>query len=55
MGEALLATGDRQAALEHLRQAVEAADSMPAFRRREVAEWKRRAKGQMGKSDRPEV
>lgn len=47
MGEALLATGDRAAGLEHLRLAVEAADTMPPFRRREVAEWKRRARRQL--------
>lgn len=55
MGEALLATGDRTAGLEHLRLAVEAADTMPPFRRREVAEWKRRAKRRMVQSDRSEV
>lgn len=47
MGEALLATGAREAGLDYLRQAIEAADTMPAFRRREVAEWKRRARRQL--------
>jgi tetratricopeptide (TPR) repeat protein len=44
MGEALEATSDREAARDHLRRAIEAADTMPPFRRREAAEWKRRAK-----------
>jgi hypothetical protein len=44
LGEALEATGELEAAREHWRRAIEAADTMPPFRRRQVAEWKKRAK-----------
>jgi tetratricopeptide (TPR) repeat protein len=47
-GEALALSGDEAAAREHFRRAVEAADTMPVYRRREVSEWKRRAKRRLG-------
>ena len=46
--ETLAALGDEPGAREHFRRTVEAADTMPVYRRREVAEWKRRAKRRVG-------
>jgi tetratricopeptide (TPR) repeat protein len=43
-GEVLLATGDSKGAAEQFRACVEAVDTMPAYRRREVARWKRAAR-----------
>ena len=43
-GEVLRAAGDEAAAAEQFRACVEAVDTMPAFRRREVARWKRAAR-----------
>ncbi|PYQ42650.1 MAG: hypothetical protein DMF77_12285 [Acidobacteria bacterium] len=43
-GEALLAAGDSGGAAEQFRACVEAVDTMPAYRRREVARWKRAAR-----------
>ncbi len=47
LGEALAASGDGPAAREQFQQAVEAADTMPVYRRREVSEWRRRARRQL--------
>ena len=43
-GETLLAAGDPAGAAEQFRACVEAVDTMPAYRRREVARWKRAAR-----------
>ena len=43
-GEALQAAGDAVGAAAQFRACVEAVDTMPAFRRREVARWKRAAR-----------
>ncbi len=43
-GEALLAAGDSAGAAQQFRACVEAVDTMPAYRRREVARWKRAAR-----------
>ena len=43
-GEALQAAGDAAGATAQFRACVEAVDTMPAFRRREVARWKRAAR-----------
>jgi hypothetical protein len=43
-GETLRAAGDEAGAAEQFRACVEAVDTMPAFRRREVARWKRAAR-----------
>ena len=43
-GEALLAAGDSGGAAQQFRACVEAVDTMPAYRRREVARWKRAAR-----------
>jgi tetratricopeptide (TPR) repeat protein len=43
-GEALLAADDAAGAAEQFRACVEAVDTMPAYRRREVARWKRAAR-----------
>lgn len=43
-GEALLAAGDSAGAAEQFRACVEAVDTMPAYRRHEVARWKRAAR-----------
>jgi tetratricopeptide (TPR) repeat protein len=46
-GEAQAAAGDGPGAREQFQRAVEAADTMPAYRRREVSEWRRRARRQL--------
>ncbi len=43
-GEVLLAAGDSAGAAQQFRACVEAVDTMPAYRRREVARWKRAAR-----------
>src|SRR5262249_59350985 len=43
-GDALQALGDAQGAAEQFRACVEAAETMPAYRRGEVARWKRAAR-----------
>jgi tetratricopeptide (TPR) repeat protein len=43
-GEVLLAAGNPAGAAEQFRACVEAVDTMPAYRRREVARWKRAAR-----------
>jgi tetratricopeptide (TPR) repeat protein len=49
-GEALQAAGDAAGAAEQFRACVEAVDTMPAFRRREVARWKRAARQKLAGS-----
>ena len=43
-GEVLLAAGDSAGAAQQFRACVEAVDTMPPYRRREVARWKRAAR-----------
>jgi tetratricopeptide (TPR) repeat protein len=50
-GEVLLATGDARGAAEQFRACVEAVDTMPAYRRREVARWKRAARQKLAGPD----
>ena len=49
-GETLRAAGDEAGAVEQFRACVEAVDTMPAFRRREVAPWKRAARQKLSGS-----
>ena len=49
-GEVLRAAGDEAGAAEQFRACVEAVDTMPAFRRREVAPWKRAARQKLSGS-----
>lgn len=50
-GEVLLAAGDSAGAAQQFRACVEAVDTMPAFRRREVARWKRAARQKLASPD----
>jgi len=50
-GEVLLAAGDSAGAAQQFRACVEAVDTMPAYRRREVARWKRAARQKLAGPD----
>ena len=50
-GEVLLAAGDSAGAAQQFRACVEAVDTMPAYRRREVARWKRAARQKLSGPD----
>jgi tetratricopeptide (TPR) repeat protein len=50
-GDVLLAAGDSAGAVQQFRACVEAVDTMPPYRRREVARWKRAARQKLAGPD----